>query len=347
MSFKEDHPNFMLYNESHDYYFNEVPYSAWSELESLIMEGGGEQLHHLVQLLSTKVSAGNVTGSAIQFIPEVIAKLKDKVEGGRYDLFMDCLGMLCTEGELEISALNDFLEDNRIGYVAEREGWCSHIIWNKIEDIKENKSNKNIELALAESVSNDITSGGGINKMDKKNKTKIFITHSSDDAQYVKILTDLLENMKVPTECIVCTTIPQYKIPNGINAYEWLKKQFKENYLHMIFVLSEHYFNSIPCLNEMGAAWITAEKKDLLLLSGFSYNDLKSKKGCLDTNIQGVCMDDSDDAIKAWLIELRNDVIAEFNLSEIHEVKWEEYRDKFMKEMKFVSRGNAFPGFDW
>ena len=166
--------------------------------------------------------------------------------------------------------------------------------------------------------------------------TKIFITHSSNDTAYVLILTELLRNIKVPNSCIICTSDPRYKIPNGENAYAWLRDQFIESDLHMIFVLSENYYKSNPCLNEMGAAWLVAKKSDLLLLPGFGFSDLKKKDGCLDKDVQGGSIDSDDRQLKAWLNNLRDDVVKEFEIDKPNDLDWEEYRDSFIKKMREV-----------
>lgn len=43
---------------------------------------------------------------------------------------------------------------------------------------------------------------------------------------------------------------------------------------HAVF-LSDHYYQSIPCLNEMGASWMLSDKHYPIALNNFSMKDMK------------------------------------------------------------------------
>ena len=96
-----------------------------------------------------------------------------------------------------------------------------------------------------------VTNGG--NRMEKQ--VKIFISHSSDDVKYVRRIVEFLEDLNVPEDGIFCSSIPEYGIPGGEKIFDFLRGQFDTYDLHVIFVLSKNYYNSIASLNEMGAAW--------------------------------------------------------------------------------------------
>jgi len=214
---------------------------------------------------------------------------------------MDCLAILCDDGELSTETLNEFLEEYRIGYRACGGGWNHGVSWEKIEDVEdedeslENDTGDVFDDAVSDNsvlqkpdaksfsrVKMKTTRKESKDKMQLKDRpTKIFITHSSVDKDYVLLLTELLRNLKVPNDAIICTSDHRHKIPNGKNTYAWLREQFIDSDLHMIFVLSEHYYSSNPCLNEMGAAWLAAKKSDLLLLPGFGFKDLRRKMAAL------------------------------------------------------------------
>lgn len=354
MAFKEEHPKHKQYKTPSNLHFAEVPNnSTWTELESLIAEAGGQDrvyLPKIVQMIATKVRAGNVdAGFAYQWIPDIVSKLRQKVNEGKFYLFMDCLAILCDDGELGIDELNEFLDDSKIGYHAVSRGWPHGVAWEKIEDEDRDDTIDN-DLDISENplliLPNDsklIKSEEEFEKLkeNQKKTTKIFITHSSTDKEYVLLLTELLRNLKVPNASIICTSDPHHKIPNGESTYSWLRRQFLDSDLHMIFVLSENYYRSTPCLNEMGAAWLTAKKSDLLLLPGFGFNDLKEKDGCLDKDIQGGNIDSDDRMLKAWLQNLRDDIVKEFNLEKPNDLDWEEYRDSFINNMRSVTPKQA------
>ena len=335
MAFIHEHPDYKDYISYHDYHYHDVPTSAWSEFESLIDMAGGperESLSRVVQKLATKVGFGSVAdGNPYQWIPDVVRKLRIKVQkGGRFDLFMDCLALLSDEGEIGLFEINSFLSENDFGYRVVSA--LSGIVWEKVEDdpilfIKPEAvvSNKSQEKSLL-----------GENNMNKKDRPTIFITHSSKDREYVLAFSKLLRNLRVPNDSIICTSDPRHKIPNGESAFVWLREQFLKNNLHMVFILSKNYYDSSICLNEMGAAWLVAKKSDVLLLSGFSFADFKNEGGCLDSNIQAGSIDSEDAMLKAWLNNLRDDVISEFFLEKPNDLDWEDYRDDFIREMRSV-----------
>ncbi len=356
MSFKEEHPNYKEY-KSEQFYYSDVPYSFnWSELESLVEEAGGkerEPLAKIVQIIAKITRAGTISGwpsyDAIDF---VVSKIRERVKEGKFYVLMDCLGILCDDGELSIETLNEFLEDYSIGYRASSGAWLSGISWEKIEDEDYEDSDISVDNSVVTPTLSDnmsISSPEGIvnkkrgTKMNNK-PTKIFITHSAKDSEYVLLITELLRRLRVPNNCIVCTSDHIHTIPNGENAYKWLRKQFVESNLHMIFVLSKNYYESIPSLNEMGAAWLVSTKSDLLLLPGFCFSDLKKESGCLDKDIQGCSFESDDTMIKRWLNNLRDDVIFEFNLEKPDEIEWEGFRDSFIKEVKKLAHINGTDG---
>ena len=115
-----------------------------------------------------------------------------------------------------------------------------------------------------------------------KNKPhKLFISHSSKDAEYMKAFVDLLVAIGVHKNQITCTSVPQCNIPVGCNIYDWLAKQFQTSDLHVVYAFSDNYYSSVATLNEMGAAWVMRCKWTGLLLPGFIFDKLA---GCIDKN---------------------------------------------------------------
>ncbi len=104
----------------------------------------------------------------------------------------------------------------------------------------------------------------------------------------------------------------------------------------MIFVLSKNYYKSNPCLNEMGASWLTAKKSDILLLPGFGFSDFKKQDGCLNSDIQAGSIDSDDEYLKAWLSNLRDDIVNELKIERPNDLDWEYYRDLFIRKMKEI-----------
>ena len=114
-------------------------------------------------------------------------------------------------------------------------------------------------------------------KMDRPHK--LFISHSSKDADYVEVFVGLLEILGLRDEEIICSSVPPYCIPLGNKVYEWLVNEFQNSDLHVIYAFSKDYYSSTASLNEMGAAWAMKHKWTGVLLPGFQFNQLDEGNG--------------------------------------------------------------------
>ena len=164
------------------------------------------------------------------------------------------------------------------------------------------------------------------NADDKKNK--VFISHSTKDSEYVKTFVNLLEDIGLSEDEIVCSSISGYGIPLGEDIYDWLSSQFQEFNLHVIFMLSNNYYQSVACLNEMGAAWVLKQKYDSVLLPNFDFVQIK---GAINPNKIGIKLDSNADELNHRLNELKDNLIEEFSLRAISATKWERHRNEFVE----------------
>lgn len=106
--------------------------------------------------------------------------------------------------------------------------------------------------------------------------TKIFISHSSKDREVLAALVDLLIKSGIRKEDIVATSASDTGFSTGESLYGNLKSVLLGNDLSIIYLLSEDYYSSPICLNEMGAAWIrNIEFQYPILLPGFSFEQIK------------------------------------------------------------------------
>lgn len=110
------------------------------------------------------------------------------------------------------------------------------------------------------------------------NIKRVFISHSSKDKAFGDAVVRLLRGLGLTQGQIVYTSNPQYGIPPGKNIFEYLRDQLN-NDTYMIYMLSDNYYNSIFCLNEMGAAWVRQADALMLLLPGFDTNCPKFQNG--------------------------------------------------------------------
>lgn len=171
-------------------------------------------------------------------------------------------------------------------------------------------------------------------KLEKK-ETKVFISHSSKDVEYIKEFVNLLEDIGLGENDIVCSSIPPYSIPLNKNVYEWLVDKFQNCDLHVVYMLSNNYYESAVCLNEMGAAWAMQQKWTGILLPGFDFKDIQ---GCIEKNQISIKLDDNDvHTLKHRLGELKDIIIKEFSLNIMSSSRWERKRDEFITKINTMA----------
>lgn len=163
--------------------------------------------------------------------------------------------------------------------------------------------------------------------------TKIFISHSSKDIKYVEPLVNLLEKLGLTEKEIFCSSMPGYGIPVGENIYDYLAKEFQNNNLMVIFILSKNYYKSPACLNEMGASWVLKKKYYTILLPEFEF---KKIDGAIDPRNLAIKLGPSSYDLKNRLAELRDIIINTFGLKKLLETRWETHRDEFIDKTSTV-----------
>ncbi|MCE7061944.1 TIR domain-containing protein [Dyadobacter sp. CY343] len=162
---------------------------------------------------------------------------------------------------------------------------------------------------------------------------KIFISHSSSDKDIVKKIIDIIRAAGVNTNRIFCSSFPGYGVSLGENFLDVLKKELNNDVL-VLFVLSEHFYNSPVCLCEMGAAWITTKKHIPILIPPFTYAQIK---GVIPLS-QGMTLDE-----KGKLNSLKEEFETFFNLTEkVNHSIWEEDRDSIISSVQvLIDKRNA------
>lgn len=161
-------------------------------------------------------------------------------------------------------------------------------------------------------------------------KPKIFISHSSADLKYIEPFVELLADIGLSNDNLFCSSVPDYSIPLNQDIYEYLSSLFSDYKLYVIFMLSDNYYKSSACLNEMGAAWILKTEYTSVLLPRFEYHDIK---GAVNPNNIGLRLDDSESLLKKRLGELKNIVSENFGIS-VPDIRWENKRNNFIDTIK-------------
>jgi hypothetical protein len=122
---------------------------------------------------------------------------------------------------------------------------------------------------------------------------KIFISHSSSDKDIGSKLVQMLVQLGVQSNQIVFTSLEGYGIPKGQDIFDWLKSQLHEKPF-VIYLLSDDYYNSVACLNEMGAAWMIESEHIFFFVPEFDLNSTKFSSGSINPRKMGVKLNDKE-----------------------------------------------------
>lgn len=187
--------------------------------------------------------------------------------------------------------------------------------------LKQKKYNKN-DLNLLMDTKNIILSGY------KNKEKKIFISHSSEDKEIVQMFVDLLVHIGLNRDRLFCSSIPGFNIRQGSgDIYDYLRSEFCDNNLFVLFMLSQNYYNSVACLNEMGAAWILNNQYQTILLPGFDFADIK---GAINPRSISFKLDDKDNRVSA-IGEFKNNIIDFLQMDHVDSSIWDYNRERFFK----------------
>lgn len=165
------------------------------------------------------------------------------------------------------------------------------------------------------------------------NKPQLFLSHSSKDSEIVNAFVDFMLKIGLNEKEIFCSSSPYTKVAIKTNIYEHLNTLLSNDSVYVLYFLSDNYYSSPVCLNEMGATWLKKSDSLSILLPGFNFADIQ---GAVDKNKVGIKLGTDDMMTKASLNEFKNDLISKFGI-EISDTKWEVSRDEFLK----VSMSNS------
>lgn len=148
---------------------------------------------------------------------------------------------------------------------------------------------------------------------------KIFISHSSLDAPICNLFEQLLVCSGIPRDWIVCSSVAGTHVPTGENLLNFLKDSLSNEHTIVFFLLSEKFYKSVICLNEMGATWVQNIKYFSILLNGFKRSDIK---GCIDKDEINISLSKYDDLSIAQTWDLKRELENRFSLT-LDNLQWQ------------------------
>ena len=157
-------------------------------------------------------------------------------------------------------------------------------------------------------------------------KYKLFLSHSSKDIKIVEAFVNFMYKIGLTEKDMICTSVPATKIPTSKDIYEYLNLALSDEGVYVVFFLSDNYYSSPACLNEMGAAWLKRADSLNLLLPGFDYSDMQ---GVVNKNQVGIKLGVCDGMTKASFNDFKELLEDKFGL-EISYNRWESARDEFL-----------------
>lgn len=157
-------------------------------------------------------------------------------------------------------------------------------------------------------------------KTETKTGKKIFISHSSKDEKVCTAFVLLLEAIGISENVILYSSSPRHGIPGDEDIFSYLRRHISEG-ITVFYMLSDNYYESVYCLNEMGAAWIAQNDFSIFLLPNFTGNI----KGVIDSKRKGFNIVNPIE-----LTQLKRKLTQTFNLT-ISEEKWEEVKNNYLK----------------
>ncbi len=158
---------------------------------------------------------------------------------------------------------------------------------------------------------------------------RIFISHSSNDIKYVQPFVELLESLGLNHQTMFCSSVNGYGIPIGLNIYEYLKAEFTDKNILVVMIMSKNYYNSEPCLNEMGATWVMSKEYITILVNDFEFSQIK---GSVDSQRIGFKITDT-----ARLDEFKDKLVSGLGLTLSSDYDWEAARDNFIAKINCTS----------
>lgn len=139
-NFKEDIPDYKTYHDTADWYYSSIPSTVWSGFSGLIRRSAqkADTLKAVLNTFAEIIPADMTSNWGYDWleneISDYVSMIRKKVDDGRINKFFDCLAVLVDVGSLSEDDINEFLEDNHIGYELYQDPFRKDIYWDVREE---------------------------------------------------------------------------------------------------------------------------------------------------------------------------------------------------------------------
>ena len=173
--------------------------------------------------------------------------------------------------------------------------------------------------------------------MNKKKRSLLFISHAEKDGKIVFDFVDLLYDIGLKTEDMFCSSRTDLDIAVGEDIYDYLRKTLDSDNVITVFMLSDNYYKSAACLNEMGAVWLKQSSYYTFLLPEFEYKDIK---GAINPNVKGIKLDITNKRLNGDLTNFKKRIEKDFGIKPSDSIeinRWEKQREQFIDSINHYS----------
>lgn len=169
----------------------------------------------------------------------------------------------------------------------------------------------------------------------KQKPPKVFISHKKEDKEYADALVSLINFIiGADGDKIFCSSVQGYGIRLSRDIMNELKGQFDRHDIFMVIIHSPRYYQSAICLNEMGAAWVLGSKFASFMTKDCDFCHLQ---GVINKETICINLNDDEDQLNAHLNDFKKDLVNFFGATPTDENKWENARNRFVKEVTALS----------
>jgi len=118
------------------------------------------------------------------------------------------------------------------------------------------------------------------NSVQKIDEAGVFISHSSEDKEFVNKISMFFQTLGIKSDNIFCSSIEGQGVKNGDRIEEKVREHLIKSKL-LFYVITKNFLKSNYCIQELGAGWILRDiriigkKVFLLKLDDVKANDIK------------------------------------------------------------------------